>query len=129
TFTNIASIIYSSMPPGFNETRNYTNTTNVVTFTTPTPSLTKNIDSTSEPDSTGSNVLIGEVVVYRLDITVPEGKTLNVVLQDLLPSNLQYNNGTAQIMRNNAGITSTGFTFTSTGVYETITPTSPLLTF
>ena len=81
---------------------------------TVSPSIAKVIDSTSEPDSTSNNVLIGEVVVYRLNLTIPEGKTLNVVLRDILSSNLQYNPGTVRIMRSSNNITATGFTFYTT---------------
>ncbi|MDD3753461.1 MAG: carboxypeptidase regulatory-like domain-containing protein, partial [Methanobacterium sp.] len=131
-FTNIASVVYSSMPPGFNQNRTYTHTSNVVVFNTPPPSISKAIESTSEADSTGNNVLIGEVVTYRLNLTIPEGKTLNAIITDILPSNLIYNPGTAQIMRNNAAITATGFTFTQpAGIYESFPDASllPLLTF
>ncbi|MFU2192624.1 hypothetical protein, partial [Methanobacterium sp. MZD130B] len=132
SFTNIASVVYSSMPPGFNQNRTYTATSNVVNFNTPPPSISKAIESTSEADSTGNNVLIGEVVTYRLNLTIPEGKTLNAIIRDILPSNLVYNPGTAQIMRNNAAITATGFTFTQpAGIYESFPDASllPLLTF
>lgn len=115
TFTNIANVFFSSMPAGFNETRNYTNRSGVVTFITPTPSVSKVIAGTSEPDSTGNNVFIGEVVTYRINITIPEGKTLNVSLRDILNSNLQFNPGTGMIMRSNDSITATGFIFTMPG--------------
>ena len=134
TFQNWGSILYSSMPPGFNETRNYTNTSNVVNITTVSPSIGKFVDSTSEPDSTGTNpvnVFIGEVVTYRLDLIVPQGKTLNVVLQDILAAGrLSYIPNSAQIKRNNENITATGFTFTTVNTYENILDTTiPQLTF
>ncbi|NYB51391.1 MAG: DUF11 domain-containing protein, partial [Methanobacteriaceae archaeon] len=113
TFQNWASILYSSMPAGFNETRNYTNTSNIVNITTTSPSISKAVNATSEPDSKVPNVFIGEVVTYQITFTVPEGKTLNVSLIDLLQSNLGYNTGSALIKRSSSSITATGFDFGS----------------
>lgn len=99
----------------------------MVTFTTPTPAISKSINATSEPDSTGTNVMVGEVVTYQFVFTVPEGKTLNVSLSDYLSPNLVYNAGSALIKRSNENITASGFTFTSLD-FLSITPssTSPL---
>lgn len=59
---------------------------NIVNIKTVAPLIAKVIDSTSEPDSPSNNVMIEEVVVYRLNLTIPEGSTLNVSLRDILPS-------------------------------------------
>ena len=131
TFQNTATGSYSSMPAGFDEARNYTCSSNRVNITTVSPSVVKAVDSTSEPASTGTNVFVGEVVTYRLDLTVPEGKTISVSLKDILPANLQYNSGTVWIKRSSDSITATGFTFTlPAGQYEAYTGSIlPLLTF
>ena len=86
TFTNQANSTYYSMPTIFPYSRSSTASSNVVNIKTVAPSISKVIDSTSEPDSTGNNVMIGEVVVYRLNLIIPDGKTLNVSLNDILPS-------------------------------------------
>ncbi len=131
TFTNQANSTYYSMPTSFTDSRSSTASSNVVNIKTVAPSIAKVVDSTSEPDSKGNNVMIGEVVVYRLNLTIPEGKTLNVSINDLLPSNLQYNPGTVMIMRSSNNITTTGFTFTApAGQYEDYTSSiTPILTF
>jgi uncharacterized repeat protein (TIGR01451 family)/fimbrial isopeptide formation D2 family protein len=122
TFTNQANGIYYSMPTVFNQTRVSSVSSNVVNIKTVAPSIAKVVNSTSEPDSTGNNVMIGEVVVYRLTLTIPDGSTNNVTLSDILPSNLVYNSGTAMIMRSSSDITASGFVFTApVGQYEDYT--------
>ncbi len=60
--------------------------------------LTKSIVATSEAASTTPNVLIGEIVRYRLVVEVPEGQIPNAVVRDNLPTGMQYlNDGTARI--------------------------------
>ena len=131
TFTNQANSTYYSMPTSFSNSRSSTKSSNIVNIKTVAPLISKVLDSTSEPDSTGNNVMIGEVIVYRLNLTVPDGNTLNVSLKDILPSNLSYNSGTAMIMRSSNNISTTGFTFTQpAGQYEYYTGIiTPLLTF
>ena len=118
------------MPSSFPETRISTATSNLVNIKTVSPSITKVVDSTSEPDSQGNNVMIGEVVVYKFNLTIPQGTTLNVILRDILPSNLQYNTGNLMIMRSSNSISATGFSFTlPAGQYELFTGAiNPLLT-
>ncbi|MBP1945818.1 putative repeat protein (TIGR01451 family)/fimbrial isopeptide formation D2 family protein [Methanobacterium petrolearium] len=124
-FQNQADVSFSSMPPGYNDARNYTNTSNIVNINTVSPSVSKTVNSTSEPDSTNPNVLVGEVVTYQLEFIVPEGETFNVSLIDSLMSNLGYNGGTALIKRSDAGIIASGFDFgSSVDEFLTITPTS-----
>ena len=124
-FQNQANISFSSMPPGYNDTRNYTNTSNVVNINTVTPSVSKTVNNTSEPDSTTPNVMVGEVVTYQLEFTVPEGETFNVSLIDVLRSNLGYNVGTALIKRSDVNIIASGFDFgSSVDEFLTINPSS-----
>ena len=125
SFNNNATIqSYRSLPTTYTESRAYTPViSNNVVINTVAPSATKTINSTSEPDSTGTNVLIGEVVTYQFNLTVPEGKTINVNLNDVLSSKLQYIDGSAQIKRSAGSITSTGFNFNQVNVFENITPT------
>ncbi|MEL6466195.1 MAG: isopeptide-forming domain-containing fimbrial protein [Pseudomonadota bacterium] len=55
--------------------------------TTPDATLAKVVVATSDSDTTGTDVGIGETVTYELTITVPEG-TADLVLSDALPSGL-----------------------------------------
>ncbi len=124
SFINFVNFFYSSMPPGYNETRNYTNSSTPINFTTPTPSIAKSVIDHSEPVTALPNVLIGEVVTYRLTLTIPEGKTLNAAIQDVLPINLGFNSGTGRIIRSNNSISSTGFNFNeSAGVPQFLNDT------
>lgn len=77
-----------------------------VTVNVPTP--VKSLVSTSEAHTTGSAVTVGEVVRYRLAVQIPEGEATLVTLQDLLPVNGLYMDGTARFtfVSNGAGITS-----------------------
>ncbi len=131
TFTNMANATYYSMPSSFPDTRSSTVNSNIVSIKTVAPSVTKTLVSTSEPYTNGTkNVMIGEVAEYSLNLTIPQGTTNNVILTDILPSNLQYNTGTAMIMRSTGNITATGFTFTQVGTYEDYTGSiNPQLTF
>ena len=58
------------------------------TVTTNTPAIGKTLVATSFPNTTGTNVAIGETITYSLAITVPEGVTNNAVVTDTLPSGL-----------------------------------------
>lgn len=113
TFTNTANVSFSSMPDGYDVTRNYTNVSNVVTFKTTSPNISKSVNSTSEPGSTGIYLLIGEVITYKIDIIIPEGKTLAAVLKDILSNNVRFNSGSAKIMINNINIKASDFNFGS----------------
>ena len=126
SFINNATIqSFRSLPPSYTESRVYPSVnSNNVTISTVAPSASKTINSTSEPDSTGTNVMIGEVVTYQLNLTVPEGKTINVNLNDILSSKLKYLAGSAQIKRSNGSITATGFNFSQINVFESIDPTT-----
>ncbi len=50
----------------------------------------KTVFSTSESHTTGTDVVIGEVVRYRLEIALPEGTSTQLTLQDFLPEGLTY---------------------------------------
>ncbi|MEO1646152.1 MAG: isopeptide-forming domain-containing fimbrial protein, partial [Chloroflexota bacterium] len=56
------------------------------------PEIEKSIVSTSEDDTTGLNVAIGELVRYRIEVTVPEGVTDGVTLTDTLDAGLAFMN-------------------------------------
>lgn len=60
--------------------------------------LNKAVEATSEAASTGNNVMIGEIVRYRLAIHMPEGRIPDMRVFDVLPAGLQFmNDGTTRI--------------------------------
>ncbi|MCU0511413.1 MAG: PKD domain-containing protein, partial [Anaerolineae bacterium] len=62
------------------------------TVTVNAPALAKSIIGTSEAFTTGNNVAVGELVRYRVSVTVPEGETRNAVLVDTLDAGLAFMN-------------------------------------
>jgi len=73
------------------------------------PTLTKSLVATSELHTAGSDVAIGEIARYRLEVIVPEGGVLpNFQVTDALPAGLKFlNDGSARIafVSNGPGIT------------------------
>ncbi len=49
-------------------------------------SVVKTLVSTSEAHTAGSNVTIGEIIRYRLQVLIPEGDSPQFVIRDLLPN-------------------------------------------
>jgi uncharacterized repeat protein (TIGR01451 family)/fimbrial isopeptide formation D2 family protein len=93
TYSNTVDVEESSTlyddPPGGITDRQDTDD-DIVTFDIPGLAIAKILDSTSEteaPDSTGSNVQIGEVITYRLDITLPESTITNLTIVDTISNN------------------------------------------
>ena len=67
-------------------------------FTAALPTPVKSIAATSEASTSGSNVAIGEIVRYRLQVGLPEGTSVNLRLNDQLPNGLQFlDDGTAKV--------------------------------
>jgi len=54
------------------------------------PAVNKVILATNQPSTTGTNVTIGEIVTYQVEITVPEGTTPDVTLIDTLDQGLAF---------------------------------------
>ncbi|MCK5923959.1 MAG: DUF11 domain-containing protein, partial [Methylococcales bacterium] len=61
--------------------------------------LSKSLQSTSEAGSTGTTVLIGEVLTYQVTFNVPVGTLEEVTISDTLPVGLSYVAGTARLNR------------------------------
>ena len=62
-----------------------------VSFNAQNVAIAKAIVSTSEASTAANNLLtIGEIVRYSVTLTVPEGQTLNLQIQDLLPTGLTF---------------------------------------
>jgi uncharacterized repeat protein (TIGR01451 family)/fimbrial isopeptide formation D2 family protein len=80
------------------------------TVTVNQPAPTKTVVTTSESGTTGTaRLAIGEIVRYRVVVTIPEGVTPNVSIRDTLPAGLRYlNDGTTKIafVTNGPGMTS-----------------------
>jgi len=58
--------------------------------------VAKALVTTSEAHTSGSDVTIGEIVRYQIEVTVPEGVTPDLQIRDLLPDGLTFlNDGTA----------------------------------
>jgi len=72
---------------------------------TPTPtvafptSLLKVLFTTSEPGSTGTDLLVGEVVTFRLQFQAHQGAVAQVEYVDTLPVGLSYIAGSARLSR------------------------------
>ena len=61
--------------------------------------LTKTLTETSEAGSTGIDVLIGEVVTFRVGVQVPPGTLRDALVEDVLPAGLGYLPGSAKLSR------------------------------
>ncbi|MFN8480950.1 MAG: isopeptide-forming domain-containing fimbrial protein, partial [Kouleothrix sp.] len=124
SITNSANVVWTSLSgaPGQRSTYittstertgaggvdDYTATSNAI-VTVNSVALTKSLVTTSESNTTGSNLAIGEVVRYRLAVQLPEGVTPNFQVSDNLPNGISFvNDGTAKVafVSNGSGISS-----------------------
>lgn len=70
--------------------------------------LIKSIVSTNVAGTTGSNVAIGEVVRYQLQVNIPYGELADFQIEDILPPGLRFlNDGTASYILS-TGLSATG---------------------
>ena len=93
--------------------------------------LTKVISGTSEAGSSGSDVLVGEVVTFRVTIDVPAGELNQVTLLDNLPAGLAYIPGTGRLARVfdtglNSSLDPGGINATPSGTFVSLTDGSDL---
>lgn len=83
-----------------------TNTPTSTPSSTPTPtvafptSLLKTLFTTSEADSTGTDLLVGEVVTFRLEFQAHLGSVAQVAFVDTLPVGLGYIADSTRLARN-----------------------------
>ncbi len=113
TFGNTATVAWTSLP-GTGTTPNSTNSTtpgasgaadgertgtggvndytaaSTVNTTLGGPALAKALTGTSNADTAGSDVAVGEVLTYTLAVTLPEGTAASLVVTDTLPAGLAY---------------------------------------
>jgi len=95
-----SSTISNDVPTGIKDRQD--GATNMVPHGIPGMSVSKILEATSEtddpPDSTGSFVQIGEVVTYRIGITMPESTITNLSVVDHVSNNgLAYIYGSARL--------------------------------
>jgi uncharacterized repeat protein (TIGR01451 family)/fimbrial isopeptide formation D2 family protein len=74
----------------------------------------KSIASTSAGHTSGTDLTIGEVVRYRLQVALPEGVLTNFQIADALPAGLQYSNTVTVSQIADSGVISTSLTITGT---------------
>lgn len=66
-------------------------------ITTGGSTVAKSLTATSAAHTAGSNVTIGEIVTYTIDVTLPEGIVPSLTVTDVLPMGLTYVPGTAVV--------------------------------
>jgi large repetitive protein len=82
------------------------------TFTVVPLAPVKTLVTTSEASTTGTSVVVGEIVRYRLVVRIPEGSTPTLTMTDRLPTGLSYLAGTARValVSTSGGLTSSTLT-------------------
>ena len=83
----------------------YTVPSDDATVTTPDASLTKTLVGSSDGNTPGDDVTIGETVTFELVITVPQG-TADLTLTDVMPVGLSAQSATFIGVNNDSGLTS-----------------------
>jgi len=88
--------------------------------------LSKTLEGSSEPDSAGAQVMIGEVLTYRVTVYVPSGTTLHAEVSDALPEGLVYVADSGRLARVfetglSASADSGGVNMAPSGVYVPLT--------
>ncbi|THU03978.1 isopeptide-forming domain-containing fimbrial protein [Lampropedia puyangensis] len=92
--TNNASVLYKSVDS--TTAPDYPNVKDSASLRIANLVLTKSIKATSEAHTGGTDVAIGEVVRYRLEVHVPRSTMNTLVLADALHGGLKFQPGTAQ---------------------------------
>jgi uncharacterized repeat protein (TIGR01451 family)/fimbrial isopeptide formation D2 family protein len=87
TITNTATASFTSLPGASPNERSYSGS-DPATITLPLPGTTKALVASSDANTTGSNLAIGEVATFRLTIDVPDGTNNNLIVTDHLPDTL-----------------------------------------
>jgi uncharacterized repeat protein (TIGR01451 family) len=60
--------------------------------------VSKSVIEGVAPSTSGTNVTIGEIVTYRLAVSLPEGVTSGLVITDTLPAGMAYLPGSATLV-------------------------------
>ncbi|MBN1855740.1 MAG: DUF11 domain-containing protein [Dehalococcoidia bacterium] len=126
SYPNTAVADYSSLPNGGDDDRDYEDSGDD-DLAIRRAGIGKSLIATSEPDtvSAGTNVLVGEVMTYELQIDVPASSTTdNLRVADNLPANVAYVSGTAEMKMSSTDVTSTGFPSVGASSFTSVTPTA-----
>ncbi len=84
TYTNTAQVTqFAAKPAGVNYMNNQSSYEDEADVLVSSPQLSKSVTSTSNADTTGNNVAVGEEITYTLDMTIPEGTLTNATLVDV----------------------------------------------
>ncbi len=121
--TNTASLTQYTGQDGTGLTDNHVDTADTTgkfrdsATTTISGQPQKSIVSTSEVHTTGFNVVIGEIVRYRLVYKIPEGTTTALIFRDDIPVGMQFlNDNTAKFaLVSDAGMASSNANITTAG--------------
>lgn len=91
TFLNVGDLEWSSLPGADPVERTYTDSdpADQITNTTTALNPVKSLAATSEADTAGNDVAVGEIVRYRLRFEVTEGTLPNLRMIDTLDAGLQ----------------------------------------
>ncbi|MCO5067491.1 MAG: isopeptide-forming domain-containing fimbrial protein [Kiritimatiellae bacterium] len=100
-FTNTATVVWDSISgvKTIDQQRVYGPTSAIDRLASPNITAAKTLFSTSENgpvDSVATNTQIGELLTYRIRVTLPEGTLTNLVINDALPDGLAYVLGSAR---------------------------------
>ncbi|MBN2388221.1 MAG: sortase, partial [Anaerolineales bacterium] len=83
--------------PGPGVLNDYAATSPAVSFTIADPLFSKTIDHTSAVHTVDPAVAIGETITFNLEVTLPEGTTPGITIDDDLPAGLRYVLGSASL--------------------------------
>jgi fimbrial isopeptide formation D2 family protein/uncharacterized repeat protein (TIGR01451 family) len=92
----------SSLPGNCNldntQLNNYGLISSVTTTAIAPVVVSKSVIEGVAPSTSGTNVTIGEIVTYRLAVSLPEGVTSGLVITDTLPAGMAYLPGSATLV-------------------------------
>lgn len=89
TYTNTATLEnYAGQPGGPNHIPG--GRTDSATVTLAPFAAEKTLIDTNQTFTTDNNVAIGEIVTYRVTVTIPEGTTSDVIITDTLPAGMAF---------------------------------------
>ena len=122
TYTNTAVADYSTLPGTPDDDRNKTSNSDTADFQTPSPVIAKVVSGTS--DAGNDDYAIGEVVTYRITVTLPEGTIDGVVVSDTPPSGAAILTPISMTVLGAGDGTDTAITGLVVGTDDTLAPLS-----
>ena len=100
TLPNVATLTWTSLPgdvpgertgsDGPGDVLNNYATSDDAKVDVPAIAATKSIVTTDQDSTSGNNVVVGEKVTYRVELTIPEGVAHNARLVDTLPAGMAF---------------------------------------